>query len=562
MIWTAPPAAAVDWRPAVADAARLLQAAPPAMGRVAALRGPTIVVELAQQARPPAPGSLLLLPPAAPGAGTAILQLSGVQGTSGLTRLLSGPYPARPGLPVYPWHPNQVIIVNPPSPDLQAAAGELGAALAAAGLPHRFAPSFPAPDRLAPTDRPLVITLQPTGSSITVTLQEPGGRVLRSHNLPRGTGAATGSFTAPSPPPAAPPPASTPSFTQASLPQPSAIPRRISLQGAYRRLTFADIDGNGSEELLLLSNSGLEAYRLVGGDLTPIGRYRLPTGDIIPLNLHHGDFNHNGRDELYVTLGRRVIYDEKDDTRLESVVVEFLHGKPHQLGEDYPYYFRVMETREGKRVLLAQEMDDYEQYKLPIRWAGFYDGKLEVKGPYRGGHKVFCLDHFVENPFNPEQILVLDFAGGLGGYHAPSEELLTTADTDFGIYDEIVYPQKLPQIDYEGGYVFKKTATERFAPRRFVLRNRFGRQAFLIRKGRRVRPELLEKGVSLIKGDTSGVDQVVGVQWRANAIVETWKSPEFSRDIIDFGFFRGGGRDTLVLLTRSNTDKYLLEFLH
>ncbi|MEA2109196.1 MAG: hypothetical protein U9P07_07230, partial [Pseudomonadota bacterium] len=231
------------------------------------------------------------------------------------------------------------------------------------------------------------------------------------------------------------------------------------------------------------------------------------------------------------------------------------------LGKDYPWYFRVMETRKGKRVLLAQEIDDYKQYKLPIRWAGFFDGKLAVKGEYQEGRNVFSLDNFVLDPLNKTQIIVMDMEGGLGGFNSKTQVLLVSAEEDYGLYDEIAFQQKLQEVEYEGGYVIKKMAVSRFAPRRFTLKNSFGRQAFLVKKERRIRPDLLEQGVSLLKGKSTNHDRVVGVQWKSSSIVETWKSPPIPRDVIDFGFTRQKGKDVMVILTRSNAGKYALEMV-
>lgn len=351
------------------------------------------------------------------------------------------------------------------------------------------------------------------------------------------------------------------SFTRPAKVAGTSMTGNIELKGPYNRLVFADLDGNGRDELVMLNKKWVEAFRIDGKDLKPFARYRLPRNDFIPLNLHFGDFNHNGKDEIYVTLGLPVTVDEKPDTKLASLVVECNNQKFFLLGKNYPWYFRVMETRKGKRVLLAQKMDDYKQYKQPIRWAGFFDGKLQIMSEYREGRNVFSLDNFVLDPFNDHQIIVLDMKGGLGGFNTKTQELLVSAEEDYGMYDEIVFPQKLQEIEYEGGYIIKKAAENRFAPRRFTLKNSFGRQAFLIKKERRVNPDLLEKGISLLKDKTNKHDQVVGVQWKNSSIVETWKSPPIPRDIIDFGFTRLKGKDVMVIMTRNNAGKYALEMV-
>jgi hypothetical protein len=57
-------------------------------------------------------------------------------------------------------------------------------------------------------------------------------------------------------------------------------------------------------------------------------------------------------------------------------------------------------------------------------------------------------------------------------------------------------------------------------------------------------------------------DQIVGLQWRSGEIRETWKSPKFPRDIVDFAFTKENGKEIMVVLTRNKDKKYALEILH
>ena len=140
------------------------------------------------------------------------------------------------------------------------------------------------------------------------------------------------------------------SFTHAIGPAPGTRPAgKIKLKSPYKRLVFADYDKQPGQELVLLNEQWLEIYRLNNLKLKPVGRYRLPYKDVIPIHLHAGDFNHNGLDELYLSLGRPTLVDGKLDTSLNSMILEKKGGSPKLLGKDYPYYFRVIEQRDGKK---------------------------------------------------------------------------------------------------------------------------------------------------------------------------------------------------------------------
>ncbi len=353
------------------------------------------------------------------------------------------------------------------------------------------------------------------------------------------------------------------SFTQATGPAPGTRPAgKIKLKTAYKRLVFADYDKQPGQELALLNEQWLEIYRLDNLKLKPMGRYRLPHKDFIPIHLHAGDFNHNGLDELYLSLGRPTLVDDKHDTFLSSIILEQKGNTLKLLGKDYPYYFRVIEQRDGKKVLMVQNMGSFKQYKPPIRWAGYYKDKFAVRKVYGQSRDVFSLYNFNLSPFSKEQILVLDEMGNLAGFNAKNSELLLTSDTQFGVFDESPYMQKLKNIEYEGGFSLTKTADIRYTARRFVKRNNYGQQIFLIKKGRVVNPGMVDKGLGLVLDEKVKHDQIIGLQWRNGEIRESWKSPKFPRDIVDFGFTKANGKEIMVVLTRNNDGKYALELLH
>jgi len=158
---------------------------------------------------------------------------------------------------------------------------------------------------------------------------------------------------------------------------------------------------------------------------------------------------------------------------------------------------------------------------------------------------------------------VLDEQGNIAGFNARTSEKTTTANENYGVFDETPFQQKLKEVIYEGGFTITKTSIVRFAARRFILSNRYGRQIFLIKKRRIVNPELKDKAIAIItSNDNAKTDQIIGLQWRGDEIRESWKSPRFARDVIDFGFTRIKGQETMVVLTRNVDQQYALELLH
>ncbi len=353
------------------------------------------------------------------------------------------------------------------------------------------------------------------------------------------------------------------SFTKATSAAPGTRPYgKVKLKNPYNRLIFADFDKETGPELILLNNQWLELYHLINLKLIPVTRYHLPKKDFIPLHLHAGDFNHNGQDELYLTLGRPTVVDGKKDTFLSSIIIENQGKSPKVLAKNLPYYFRVLEQRDGKRVLLAQKMGEFKQYRTPIWWAKLSEGKFEVRSTFRQGRDIFSLYNFNLSPFNKEHLLIIDEHGNLAGFNAKDSELIVSADSQYGVFDESPYNQKLKEIEYEGGFSVTKSSDIRYTARRFVKRKRDGQQIFIIKKGRAVNPSLGEKGVALVSNGETRHDQIIGLQWRNDEIIESWKSPKLPRDIVDFAFTKESDKELMVVMTRNRDGKYALELLH
>ncbi|MCD6560364.1 MAG: hypothetical protein J7L16_01200 [Deltaproteobacteria bacterium] len=121
---------------------------------------------------------------------------------------------------------------------------------------------------------------------------------------------------------------------------------------------------------------------------------------------------------------------------------------------------------------------------------------------------------------------------------------------------EIAYPIKLEKDVYTGGGN-KKTFREIYVPRRFEIKSEFDNQTFLLYKERRsgiVR--MLSGGLKRMVGYSHGIDQVVGVKWIDNHILETWQSRKLTKDVIDFTFPEDPAR---IMILYRDSDGYAPE---
>jgi len=564
------------WQPLAQTIQNKLNPGNRAMGTVALIQGSTVIINLLTPQT--AIGTTLAVKGnSLPGVALPLqnniarIRITQVNGSQGRGTILPGSEQFPSGAPLFPLAHNRVYLYsNLRSPRSLKPYQDLTRSLQYNRIPFAIKTWEQIAAGDTPGIRPLIIAFEATNTQITCRLTDREQNIFWQNSfslnftppVTRRAGASwtrTTNFTASSPNAAR----SNRSFTEASGPPPgSTAAGKIKLKSPYKRLIFAECDQKPGLELVLLNDKWLETYHLDHLKINPVARYRLPHNDIIPLHLDAGDFNHNGHDELYLTLGRPVLVEDKKDTILTSMIVEFTGKTPKLLGKEYPYYFRVIEQRDGKKVLMAQEMAEYDQYKVPIRWGGFYNGKFVVKKEYHQSRDVFSLYNFNFNPFNKSQILVIDEAGNVAGFNARNSEMLITADSQYGVFDETPYNQKLEEVIYEGGFSIKTTAVTRNTARRFVKRKSYGNQIFLIKKRRTVNPELLDKGLELITEEVVKYDQIVGLQWRNGEIRETWKSPKFPRDIVDYAFTKVNGKEIMVVLTRNKDQKYALEILH
>lgn len=110
--------------------------------------------------------------------------------------------------------------------------------------------------------------------------------------------------------------------------------RSQTLPFASIGMEVADVNGDGKNEVVLLSKDMVRVYEWGPKALSPIGEYKLPN-NLSPLLIRSIDLNRDGALELVVTC-----YDA-DYTEPRSFVLSFKGGKFTEIATRVPYYLNV-----------------------------------------------------------------------------------------------------------------------------------------------------------------------------------------------------------------------------
>ncbi|GAB6162697.1 hypothetical protein JCM12298_18570 [Desulfothermus naphthae] len=305
------------------------------------------------------------------------------------------------------------------------------------------------------------------------------------------------------------------------------------ISGRYVRLVSCKIL-NKDVELALLNKRGIYVVKYTSEGIIPEFKYIFKKQDLIPINIHAMDINNDGRDELMVTLGEEVHELDAFTTKLCSMILEFKNNSLVPLIKDFPYYFRVIEDRSGKSVLLAQrkgETDPYEGDIYHLTWNEDIH-KFNIE-PYLPAKDVYCIYQFNLIPGDKNHIIILEPTNFLTVYYTPTEKVEAISDRSYGTFDVVPFRIKLKEPRYLGGFT-KETSKVYYAYRRFVFKHEYANQNFLIDKQRKT--SFGVKKIKQIVLNENAEDSLVGVKWNGQEVVETWRSRKMAKDILDFTF--------------------------
>ena len=317
----------------------------------------------------------------------------------------------------------------------------------------------------------------------------------------------------------------------------------------YKRFVICEVDGDRTPDFVFLNDRGIFRYTLHDNQLEYIDKYTFNNNDIVALHLHAMDLDSDGKDELIVTLAEKLMVLDKKDSRLVSVILTHEGTAYAPMANQLPYYLRVIQDRNGKKVLLAQKKGSYEPFDGDIYQLEWDSGAGTLSAPviYEPARDIYSVYQFNLVPDNPQHVIILEPNHYVNGYFTPEERVDATSDVEFGPFKEIPYPIKLERDEYRGGFE-KKTFKYAFAPRRFELHMEYDAQSFLINKERE--PQNLVGKIKSALKQGKGRDSIAAVKWIGNQIPTTWESKRISKDLLDFSFLHEGTKDMLFVLVR------------
>lgn len=115
-------------------------------------------------------------------------------------------------------------------------------------------------------------------------------------------------------------------------------------------IDVADVDGDGSNEVVIADEDKIYIYKDIFGDPTKKVTFQPVPKHAKILSLDAADINRNGVAEIYVTA---IV--EKGE-KIASAVVEYKNGKYDLIEKDLPYFFRVVRSIQEGQVLFGQQI--------------------------------------------------------------------------------------------------------------------------------------------------------------------------------------------------------------
>lgn len=301
-----------------------------------------------------------------------------------------------------------------------------------------------------------------------------------------------------------------------------------------------DVDGDGTNEIVLIDPDTVYLYRLSSGKMERLAEYSAR-----PLELKSVDvakLRKQGPARIYVTAQNR--------GAVSSFVLEYRDRKLTPVVQDYPYYLRLIHYPTQGPILLGQKKGISKLYDGPVYRLTDKGDDLEVLGRFGV----------------PLKIPVFGFAiGDFEGKHIP---LIAVYDKDdhLRLYDPPTGKRLFLSKDYYGGsdVLLRKSGPEATASRdredmepesayfrpRILAHTQGAAHEILVIAHSSKTMRLLGRTRMFEEG------QVVALVWNGDSLEEKWTTPKVQGMITDFAIdtLPGFAGRRLITLERKKTD--------
>lgn len=149
-----------------------------------------------------------------------------------------------------------------------------------------------------------------------------------------------------------------------SASEPMRLPGIGTIQGEASGISSGDVDGDGIDDIVMITTDHLFVRRFIGGRWAKLAEYD-SLGDFIGVDV--ADINENGKQEIFVT---RFIQKE---SRVQSFVLEWDGKTLQRIASQIPTYFRRIDFFRRGQVLVGQHQTQAKRFSsgiYEVKWTG------------------------------------------------------------------------------------------------------------------------------------------------------------------------------------------------
>ncbi len=335
------------------------------------------------------------------------------------------------------------------------------------------------------------------------------------------------------------------------------------LDHALVSMDVGNVFGDGKQALAAISNEKVFIYKYSANGLQSVAEFRGAKGDhFVWVSL--GDFNRNGRDEIFVTNVKRA---RGLKGKRASFVLEWDGKRLAKLSKDLDYYLRAIKSP-GKPVkLLGQKGTEHEAF-LPeiyeLGWKGTTLGVVRTLSPPKSANLYNSSTGDIIGEGGTQTVLV-NFKGHLSLLDGFGRTLWKSTDSFASSenYFEIPIPlDKVPDPMDEEGYRFAPTKIESMNTKRVYLHS----PILLTDLAGDHRLELVLThnfpGLAQLTGSRQySKGEVLSLSWGGAGMLENWKTEEIKGSITSLqvsDLDDDGTQELLICVLKSTTEASLL----
>jgi TolB-like protein len=298
-----------------------------------------------------------------------------------------------------------------------------------------------------------------------------------------------------------------------------------SISGEIKNIDIGDMDGDGKEELVLISDNRLMICKIKGKKIKVIKRYKGNKGNQF-LRVDLFDINRDKKDEIYVT--------NWDYDKLKSFVIEYRDNEFKIISKNLKWFLRVIRLPGEGKVLIGEEYNKKDIFKEGIKRILLKNGKYQEGKSIDIPIKDINIYSFDIGEYG---ILVIDNKDNLLKLFSKKGNVLWISEEIYNISGNLI--DKYPKEDILG---YDKTSKIPI-PSRIIDR---GRDIILFKN----RGEYLDLFSPFSKGVPLRDGEIDAFLWNGSSFTINWKSKPVDGYISDIqiGDINSDGRKELIVV--------------